>query len=271
MIQTVNSSEIAIVARLTELLVDQTPWQRTLWSVGTVFAIDELVDAVAAMDAGTLSEGSVQRMIASCKRLFGKDPVLSKQEKSTLAELLRHTPRAGGLAFHGCREVRNTVARDYLTRYQQRLAAGTLATAESVERVSRSIAAHLLDSGLSQQYLERWIREKTSDTTPAMSLGELCEAGQAIVDAPQSQFEILVAFKNAPSSASGYPPGWLNSQELVRWLRREGFPTTEVRASGGLALAVEAKDAHAAVDAAISLVDGYCARSAVGKHPVNPS
>ncbi|MDW3689037.1 integrase [Cupriavidus sp. CV2] len=256
-----NPIDKTIVLRLLELLRTDVLWHRSLWGIGTVFSLDELLDASAALQSGTLSEASVRQMVVACKRLVGKDLVLEKHEKSTLNELLKDVPRFDGLAYHSLREMRAKIAYNYLLRFRLGLEAGTF---DSVDRVARSIAAHLLDSGFSSTYLTAWFKARIDDTAPRVTLSDLCvEAHEQLSRQADAAFEILVAFKTSPRSASGYPPVWLQSSAVSKWLRERGFSTKDVRASGGLVLEIRARDVYSAVESAIGQVDSFVARSSV--------
>lgn len=78
-----------------------------------------------------------------------------------------------------------------------------------------------------------------------------------------TKFEVLIAFKNAPRSASGYPPEWLTAAQVSHWLKDNGFAATSVRPSGGLILSFESKDTFAAANSATAVVDRYVARASI--------
>jgi hypothetical protein len=80
-----------------------------------------------------------------------------------------------------------------------------------------------------------------------------------------------VAFKNSPKSASGFPKGWLRSNQLSHWLRENHFAVAHVRPSGGLTLRIRARDANGAAQLAAARIDHFVARSSVATNePLEP-
>lgn len=65
MLNIVNSRDGLAAWRLLEFLSDRTHWQRSLWGVGVVLAMEELFEACVASKQGHLSEGSIKRMASS--------------------------------------------------------------------------------------------------------------------------------------------------------------------------------------------------------------
>ena len=220
----------------------------------------EVLEASEACRAGSLHDAAVERLGQSVFRRVGHDPGVTVTEKRAISDAVKRAPRYDGLAYHTIAQLAERITGNYLRRWAAILGGA----GQPPELTARSIATHLLDHGFSTQFLHAWFSQKLyRDPTP-ISLAELCEAahGDLAVRAP-ANFEVLVAFQNAPRSASGYPTNWLNTAAVVQWLRQNDFAVNEVRATGGLLLTIESRDAQAAADLAADRIDQFVARSSV--------
>lgn len=205
MLTTVNHLEELAAVRLLEFLSDGKPWNRSLWGIGVVLAMDELFEACAAMRQGHLSEGAVKRMTSALQKRIGVHPAFSQGEKQFLKHQLLPIPRAEGAAHYAIRDLANHVSADYLTRWGREVAARNF----TVEHFARSVAAHLLDAGFAGKYLHHFIKARLDAPEP-ISLPELCDALQTEVrSSPKREFDVLLAFGSIPPLPNGIPPTWL--------------------------------------------------------------
>lgn len=261
MLRPVNAVDQITAARLVELLDPNTPWNRSLWSLSIVLTLREILEAAEANRASILSDESVKRLGQVSLRLIGKDPGVPDAEKQVLSDALRNAPRYDGLAYHTIAQLAEGIDADYLLRWAAALSANP---PPQPERSARSIAAHLLDGGFSGEFLHAWWTKWLYTDPTRLSLAEMCEsAHRDLATRPITDFEVLIAFKNAPKSASGFPKGWLKAEELSRWLRENRFDVGQVRASGGLIVNIRARDSNAAAHLAADRIDHFVARSSV--------
>jgi hypothetical protein len=269
MLNPVNSADQVIAARLVELLDPSTPWNRSLWSINTLLTLREILEAVEASRSGVLGSDSLKRLSSLAIRLAGKDPGVLAAERQVLGEVLQNPPRHDGLAYHTVAQLLDRIAPDYLIRWA---AALNETPQPQAERTARSIAGYLLDRGFSEEFLHGWFTKWLYQKETRLTLGELLQQAQTdLIQRPLLDFEVLIAFKNAPRSASGFPKGWLNSKQLSHWLRANKFDVTDVRASGGISLKIQARDANAAVQLASDKIDRFTARASVSTSvPLQP-
>jgi len=269
MLKAVNPHDPITAARLVELLGPTTPWNRSLWSLNTVLTLGEVLEAAEANRAGILGEDSLKRLGSLAIRLVGKDPGVLDEEKRVLNDALRTSPRYDGLAYHTVAQLVERIDSEYALRWATALSANP---PPEPERTARSIAAYLLDRGLSGELLHSWWTKWLYQGATELTLVEILQlAQQELVARPLVEFEVLVAFKNSPKSASGFPKGWLRSNEFSRWLRENHFAVQNVRVSGGLILTIRARDANGAAQLAASRIDHFVARSSVATNePLEP-
>ena len=261
MLNVVNPADAITAARLVELLDPSTPWNRSLWSLSTVLTLREILEAAEANRAGMLSEESVKRLAQVALRLAGKDSGVVKGEKHVLNEALKAAPPYDGLNYHTVAQLAETINANYLPRWA---AAFGGSTPLQPERSARSLAAHLLDLGFSEEYLHAWWTRWLYKEPDQVTLTEICSLAHGELAQRQlSSFEVAIAFKNAPRSASGFPPGWKTAKDISYWLRRNGFDIDQVRVSGGMIIPIKAKDARAAANYASERLDHIVARSSV--------
>jgi hypothetical protein len=261
MLRLVNPVDEIAAARLVEFLDPSTPWNRSLWSLSTVLTLREILEAAEASRAGILSDESVKRLGQVAVRLLGKDPGVPDNEKQVLSDALKTAPRYDGLSYHTIAQLADAISADYLLRWSGALTANN---PPQPERLARSIAAHLLDDGFSGEYLYAWWTNRLYKDPASLTLAEICGlAHQELAKLPAADFEVVVAFRNAPKSASGFPSAWKTARDLSLWLRENRFDVGEVRPSGGLTMTIRARDARAAAHRAGDRMDHIVARSSV--------
>lgn len=269
MLKAVNEFDQITAARLVELLAPATPWNRSLWSLNTILTLREVLEAAEANRAGILGDDSVKKLGTLATRLVGQDAGILPEEKRLLNDSLHTSPRYDGLDYHTVAQLVDQIERDYIMRWAEAVSSNHLL---KPERTARSIAAYLLDRGLSAELLLSWFTKCLYQDPAEMNLVEILNLVQAeLVARPLNDFEVLVAFKNSPKSASGFPKGWMKSDALSHWLRENQFPVANVRPSGGLTLTIKARDASGAAQLAAERIDHFVARSSVATNePLDP-
>ncbi|PMS19093.1 integrase [Trinickia dabaoshanensis] len=263
MLNLVNSTQQLSFARLYEFFSEQKHWYRSLWGIGTVLAMDELVEACTVMKQGHLSEGSVKRIASSLLKRVGSHPAFAIAEKHLLAEQVRQVPRAEGVAHFIIRELCQRVSSDYLSRWAAAVAGGNFRP----EHFARHVGAHLLDAGFSPQFLHDWIASRR-DAPETITLAELCEELQGVVQSnPPRPFDVLIAVKSMPRLNGASRTPWLKAAAVTEWLRQNRFDTAGVRAAAAMIVTVTARDDVGAASAARNESDRYSARAllATGK------
>lgn len=219
--------------------------------------MEELHEGCAMLRQGHLSEGSIKRMSSTLIKRVGTDLAFRIEEKQFLQQQITQIPRADGAAHHGLKQLAKRVSSDYLDRWARIVATGTY----PMELFARSVAAHLLDAGFSEQHLHDLVKSHLN-STPAISLAELCEALQAeLVQQPRREFEVLVAFSKAPEFPNGVPAEWLQATAIPQWLTANGFATSGVRAQVATLLTVHARDYLGAAKAAWDEHERHAARA----------
>ena len=261
MINAINPVDQITAARLVEFLNPTSPWNRSLWSLSLTLTLREFLEATEANRAGIFNDDSVKRLGSMATRLIGKDPCVLETEKRVLNDALRGSPRFDGLAYHTIAQILERIESGYVSRWAAAFDANRLS---GPERSARSLGAFLLDQGFSAEFLHSWWTKYLYQDPALLRISDICRLAQdELLTRPVSEYEILVAFKNSPRSASGFPEGWLRSKDLSRWLRDNLSDVSNVRASGGLLIKIKARDPMGAVHLAADKIDRFTSRASV--------
>jgi hypothetical protein len=265
MISPVNRYEQLVCARLFDFFSSKSHWNRSLWNIGTMLALQEVLEASKAQQQGHLSETTIRGAIATATRLLQHDPGLgTTQERETLVGLLKvnGTPRNElpyeGLEYEAIAEATTRRLPKYLEEW-----ANAVASREPPlpERTARAIAAHLLDSGFHSDFLHRWWTRQIR-SGPERPLSEILSEAAGLVLQPELPFVVLVAFPSPLTPPRGLlpPQNWLNATQVSEWFSANGFESEGIRQQGGLLLSVHAREAESAVQAAAERIEMFYAR-----------
>ncbi len=261
----VNPFDRHVGTRLLDFFNSMTPWHRSLWVTGIVLTLKEVLEASEAVQASALSKPALRDLCETAVRLAGLDPGVGPgQQKALLIECLKTELRLNGYEYLTVRRLAEEIDGNYLDRW-----AGALNSADSrlrAERAARAVASHLLDSGLSSDFLHRWWTFKIRHHPGAQTLSDIVADAHSLVRRALRNYEILIAFDGIPESESGKPQAWLGAHEVAAWLRANGFGVSGVKQNGGVVMKLAARDPWSAVEASAEKVDRIAARVALGTH-----
>jgi len=251
-----------IGARLLEFFADTTPWQRRLWDAGTVLALRELDEAVRWTDLKVLGAATTRWLAHDLERLTGRDRAIGERElRQQLTAVLRSSLAYGSRHHRRLRQLLEMVQLDYLDRWAAAVDGGNL---PAPERVSRAIAAHLLDLGYRRGYLHRWARALVQG---GATLRQLLESACSLAVGQDAPFEVLVPFRSVPRQVelTAGVDEWRDGPQVATWLRDHAGDPKGVRQSGGFLYTITAKDPYAAASAAAAIVERLVARSSYAR------
>jgi hypothetical protein len=120
----------------------------------------------------------------------------------------------------------------------------------------------MLDVGFHSDFLHRWWTRQVRSDERIRPLSEVLEGASALVNTPESDYEVLVAFPSQLIPPRGLlpPQSWKTATEVAEWLATNGFEAEGVRQQGGLVLTVQAREPDSAVQVAAELVETFYAR-----------
>lgn len=256
-----------LAARLKNFFHHRTPWQRALWSVGTIVGLEEVAEySEIGPGGGSNSNEGLKYVAAAMSTQVATDEGLGSEEfRSLVGACLDGITTLGQKAWPKAAEV-STVrefarrgADDYVQRWGKVIADGAH---PSIELVARRVAPHLLDAGLSAEHLNEWLRAKP-DGQQRPSTNDLFAEAQAMVEGREVKFEVCVPLSSAPLNHLDRDQGWTDAPETVAWLAENGMPSTSERIAGSLIHRCEARDPWSAVREAHEIVTRSAARVAV--------
>jgi len=266
MISPVNRHEQLVCSRILDFLSSKTHWNRGLWNVGTILALQEVLEASEAQRDGHLSEKTIKGATTTAIRLAENDPGLGdQQQRATLISLLKMNgePRDElqyqGLEYEAIHELIERIAPAYLENWSQAVRGGQLPLPE---RTSRAIAAHMLDAGFHSDFLHRWWTRQVKRDEGIRSLSQIVHLASNLVNGPETEYAVLIAFPSPLIPPQGLlpPASWRNATETAEWLTNNGFDPAGLRQQGSLLLTVSAREPESAVQAAAERIEMFYAR-----------
>lgn len=255
-----------VVARLFEFWGRDTPWQRRLWTIGSMGAIEEVLEAATAVQASVLDEKALKALQAESRRLVGRDPGIGdSRTREALGKLLDVSSDlgAGRVSWHSLKQLLPGLREDYLVRWAVAIRE---APPPGPERVARHVAAHLLEAGYSTGYLHRWLTYHVRHRPEVLAVADIIELAEAdLVRRAHRNFCVIVPCTAVPfASTSAMPSGWAEPTEIAARIEKIQGERASIRQSGGFVFDLEARDPDAAVELALDLVGRWTARLELG-------
>lgn len=243
----------------------EAPWQRRLWSVGSILTLKEVLEGSEAFRNGVFSKHTFASLRHGAARQVGEDVGLGPPEQRTmLATLLNSELAFEGADYMALRELTELLRIHYLSNWITVLGSHTTPRA-SIERTARLLGSHLLDSGFSPQFLNDWLGPRLKSRPNRERLFDVLQEAGTLLESPASVFEILIVFENAPGrKQEPMPPEWRRAPEIAQWLRQNKHTTSGLRIAAGLLLSIEARDVWGALERAIENVERIRARVPIG-------
>lgn len=264
----VKSSQL-VLARMKELVDNQTSWHRALWQVGTTVAICEVAEAATATWAGSITSPEALRDVqASSSRQVLRDaglgPLAVREQYKTAINALPPKQSATSPADRAVVEQLAERGRsEYLLRWADHVRRGEL-VADEIEVAARLATAHLLDEGFHKSHIHGWLTNTSSDE----ALEEVLTNGHEMLRSGLRQFDLLLPVtkvdpKVAPS---------LSEQALDPEAYGSAFDSTtngssfarERTVAATLRLSFDARDPYSAVAMAVAWMQRLEDRVSVG-------
>lgn len=262
MVDVVNDWPDLTAVRLLDFLASDSLWHRALWNPGLVLALQEILEGSEAVRSGVLSEESLGSLVGTTMRAAPDDVgVGDRHNLKALQQALQPKLRPKSLDYHALEQITQEIQGRYLARWAEAIV--NPATRPNPERTARAIACHALDLGYNAEYLHRWLTYRLFHQVPRRPLSEIVRELHEFAIAQPRTFDVMVAFEYIPHPRFGRPKGWLEAPDVSSWLCGNGFSTAVVRQQGGMLQQIIARDARAAADAAVEILENLIARARV--------
>jgi hypothetical protein len=240
------------VARLSNFFHRATPWQRDIWGIGSVLALEEVAEYADVLRSGAgLSDDGLKYAAASARREVVRDGGLGSEDvRSEIAALLERLSEDGKkkLQADDVLRLRHWAERcgdQYLARWGTVLGSND---PPGVELASRTVAAHLLDLGFSGNHLFSWLRAHEDADLP-----ELLANAQEMAAAGDRTWTVLIPMLATPGKRM-LSDRWLSAEDGIEWLLARGHTTSGLRINGAFCDDIVARDPWSAVERAHELV-----------------
>ncbi|WP_146070615.1 hypothetical protein [Cryobacterium sp. M91] len=270
------SAEDLVVARMKELVDLRTSWNRSLWQVGSIVALGEIVESVSATWSGQLtSPEAMKDFITGHKRQINLDHGLGSQDVRTrlltlmeslpvkLAPDPRNPTADGRASLAQIAELLERGRSGYLLRWASHINSRGVRT-QDVEVIARLVVSHLLDEGFNRSHIHGWL----TNLPTGQSLAETVERGDAMLFQPKREFELLIAIRTLPSTvADAVEPMSLPPQEFLdafKLTTNSAFEKAPRLPATAIRLTFTTRDPHSAISEATTWIRKFSDRVAVG-------
>jgi len=181
-----NTLQTTVAERMLELIDVRSPWHRSLWQLGTIHAIAEVLECTNATWDGAINNGNAQKyLVDRCQiQVLGDVGIGDLPARELLAEKLKKlaskklngsAPSQQPLLEKEIEELAERGKRDYLRRWKIHVETGGL-TRDSVERTARQVVSHFLDDGFDRRHIHGWLKATLNNTTDSV-LTQILDSG----------------------------------------------------------------------------------------------
>lgn len=272
----VNQNEQILIATRVFELVDQTsPWHRSLWQVGTLLSIREVIESAESFRNGETRIEAPEDFIRNARAVAGRDPVLANAKtifESALDDLLdRKSDAKWRSAERSLRAVLSRIESNYLWDLADCIDGRVISPIE-VDLFARLIAAHLLDEGLHGTVVCSRFGELDPNTENC--LVQLLRELHKELSNPNSEFEFWIGLSKCPDEAIAS----LGTEAVTteQFLEKAGAATNwngqfhGVDVVTAVVVKVVARDRYSALESVSSVIARLCTRIEIGyNHPVS--
>jgi hypothetical protein len=257
--------QLTVSARIIDFCRTTTPWYRRLWAVGTLLALREAVEGGEALSAGVITPASLRTIRDLARSLVAKDPALTANEKEILQRSLSGDLHPGGHDSLVVSHVISQIESGYLTRWASIV--DDARQRPDPEAAATAVGTHLLDSGLSEAFLDRWWQEQADREPGTVPLGQQISQLNEFILGREESYEVMVPFAEPLPGQAIQLGSWRDQQAVREWLEANGVNPSDHAFTGGFVLSEAARDPEAAIERAaetIDRMDGLLALSAAG-------
>ncbi|MGA1812170.1 hypothetical protein VH571_07275 [Frondihabitans sp. 4ASC-45] len=187
--------EPIVVDRIRELCDPSAPWFRSLWTVGTVTALLEVVESVnATWDNVLTNDGAMADFKKNAMSLVKGDlglgsEVVREKLRLIIIKLKPESTNEGRTALAELEQFITRCRLPYLENWASAIESGQVAD-QQFESMCRSLASHLLDDGLHPKHLVGWIDKRRG----SLNAVELIREAKLLANAQMKTYEFAVPF-----------------------------------------------------------------------------
>lgn len=237
---------------MAELVDRGTPWHRSLWQVGSILALREVLEYAESTRKGTMRPEGLQHVCSSAATSIARDlGVPDSPAKDTVLELLGRSSKKDGVVDPGAAdtltELVRRIERDYLTNWARGLTDNGVGV-ENSELTARALVSHMLDAGFSVDHLHGWLLATKADT----KLADLIAQADDMFRRPFAKYTVMVPFATLPPEVVAQAnERFMDWGTMLDYLNKENLPKPPAslrEGPGALTFDVEAREPRAAIE-----------------------
>lgn len=258
-----------ISARLLELADERTSWNRSLWQIGTLVGLREVLECIEGVSNKLMTKEIVMHVAPSMTRQVARDegvgtPAVRDAVVGLLNVLQNYATTSDYIQkVESLRQYCTRIEEDYLDNWHAYIVRGNIPEA-TYELVARALLGHMLDAGFDRSHLHGWLKSRTEGGADLLAL--VSDARNMEAQGVKS-FDLLIPFEKMSQKVSDAlgdryvtPEDYVaiaskGPQRLVKTIRKP---------AGAARVQVQAKDPHSASRMAHSWAQRLKARISVG-------
>ncbi|NMR30541.1 hypothetical protein [Crystallibacter degradans] len=199
-----NTLQETVVLRMIELIDVRSPWNRSLWQLGTIQSVREVLECAQATWSGAINSSHALEYVSErCRSQVSADVGIGAQAvRDLLAQKLellappkKTLPKSAGIVLTTeIEELALRASRDYLSRWNTHVATAEL-TSGTVEQTARLVLTHMLDDGFDGKHLHGFLKA-TLATTTAKALETVILRGHEMCREPENTYSFAVPIQS---------------------------------------------------------------------------
>ncbi|KQQ96420.1 hypothetical protein ASF72_01825 [Arthrobacter sp. Leaf141] len=217
-----NTLQRVVAERMLELIDVRSPWHRSLWQLGTIHAVLEVLECTQATWEGAIPNDKAMKYLGErCQQQISNDlGAGSSATRQLLQDKIRDlvskkiTQRVLAAEVE---ELARRANRDYLVRWKEWAEAGSLSQ-QSVERTARLLVSHFLDDGFHATHIHGWLRSVLANKDTDV-LTQILDEGNTMCRQNDSSFEFVVPLQRGSLA---------HHKDMLEDVLFKGDPTTLV-------------------------------------------
>ncbi|MHA7227599.1 hypothetical protein [Glutamicibacter soli] len=190
-------------SRMHELIDVRSPWNRSLWQLGTIQSIREVLECAQATWSGAISKPAALEYVSSrcCSAVRSDVGVGSQAVRDLLAGKIEQLAAKKSSPQHvkailsaEIEELISRANRDYLRRWHDHVSTVGLSD-EDVERTARLILTHLLDDGFDRTHIHGFLTAQIKGSSGKI-LEDIIQMGHDMCREPEREYSFAIPVRH---------------------------------------------------------------------------
>lgn len=190
-------------SRMHELIDVRSPWNRSLWQLGTIQSIREVLECAQATWSGAIPKPAALEYVSSrcCSAVRSDVGVGPETVRDLLAEKIEQLAAKKSSPQHvkailstDIEELISRANRDYLQRWHNHVSTVGLSD-KDVERTARLILTHLLDDGFDRTHIHGFLTAQIKGSSEKI-LEDIIQKGHDMCRKPEQEYSFAIPVRH---------------------------------------------------------------------------